>query len=597
MLYEPLEPNIPYRTHKAEYGYTPTFVERQNVTGNYGDNEQDFYLTVIQKNWSGGAGKKFFRTNDPEASNMYYSAGTMDPSTPGQLTVGHDANTFSSGTSLTLTAGCPTGSGSSSGVFAACTSTTLYEITDTSVDTSKGAHGLGAAPSKYGMCTDGTSVYLTTETAGTVGVRRWSGSAFSTFSATAATSIEFLNNQLYGIRASDMKLNSYDSAGTATLVFQWKDAIAGRSHGVEMKRLVIIACALLFVPSLALAEPKTADEWYKQGETEYNLGNFEKAADAFKQGFSLETVDTKKPAYLFNVAQAYRQANRCKDAVFFYNRFISLKDQDTVKPLAAKTELEECAKNQDAIRAKPPDDTMHPDSTGSGSAAGSGSAVTKGSGAGSATRVATTAKDPDAERTPHDDGEDGGDVTTRVIADHPKVLTARFVVGGAKLSAGGLAVPIQPSFTLTAGYPIPVKSPRTNLDGGLVLAITPIAFTNSITNQKKTASMVEALANIGLARDVAPKFSVRGDVGVGVLFFGGIQEMGNPFTAAGAGTTGTLAMFAMRVAVSADYKLTPNLFATATPFAFSYSPAKSGMREDIKAFTRIDFMLGIGYRM
>jgi outer membrane protein assembly factor BamD (BamD/ComL family) len=59
---------------------------------------------------------------------------------------------------------------------------------------------------------------------------------------------------------------------------------------------------------LALAQPKTPDDWYKEGETQYNLGNFEKAADAFKQGYSLETIENKKPAYLFNVAQAYRRA-------------------------------------------------------------------------------------------------------------------------------------------------------------------------------------------------------------------------------------------------------------------------------------------------
>ena len=62
-----------------------------------------------------------------------------------------------------------------------------------------------------------------------------------------------------------------------------------------MKSLV---CALLLAPTLALAQPKSADDWYKEGETQYNLGNFDKAAEAFKQGFSLETIDSKKPVPL-----------------------------------------------------------------------------------------------------------------------------------------------------------------------------------------------------------------------------------------------------------------------------------------------------------
>ena len=35
--------------------------------------------------------------------------------------------------------------------------------------------------------------------------------------------------------------------------------------------------------------------------------------------------ESKKPAYLYNVAQAYRQGGKCKDAAFFYKRYLSLK--------------------------------------------------------------------------------------------------------------------------------------------------------------------------------------------------------------------------------------------------------------------------------
>src|SRR3954470_12657719 len=65
-----------------------------------------------------------------------------------------------------------------------------------------------------------------------------------------------------------------------------------------------ISIAILLVPVLAWAQPRIADEWYKEGENQYNLGNFDKAVDAFKQGFSLEPNESKKAAYLFNVAQS-----------------------------------------------------------------------------------------------------------------------------------------------------------------------------------------------------------------------------------------------------------------------------------------------------
>ena len=82
---------------------------------------------------------------------------------------------------------------------------------------------------------------------------------------------------------------------------------------MRMRTLVL---GSLLVPMLALAQPKTPDDWYTEGETQYNLGNFDKAADAFKQGFAAETVESKKAAYLYNVAQAYRQGGKCKDAAF-----------------------------------------------------------------------------------------------------------------------------------------------------------------------------------------------------------------------------------------------------------------------------------------
>src|SRR5690606_35750364 len=155
--------------------------------------------------------------------------------------------------------------------------------------------------------------------------------------------------------------------------------------GVRMKKSVVFAA--LLVPALALAQPKTADDWYKEGETEYNLGNFDKAAEAFKEGFAAETDESKKPAYLYNVAQAYRQGNKCRDAAFFYKRYLALKDRDIVKPLKPEkraeieqriAELEECARTQDTIAMKPPDDTLPPgDGTPKTTTTGTTSTTTK----------------------------------------------------------------------------------------------------------------------------------------------------------------------------------------------------------------------------
>ena len=83
----------------------------------------------------------------------------------------------------------------------------------------------------------------------------------------------------------------------------------------------------LFVPTVVFAQPqKTPDQYFQDGETQYNLGNFSAAIEAFKQGFAAEPDPSKKAAYLHNIAQSYRQAKDCSQAQFFYKRYLALKD-------------------------------------------------------------------------------------------------------------------------------------------------------------------------------------------------------------------------------------------------------------------------------
>ena len=363
-------------------------------------------------------------------------------------------------------------------------------------------------------------------------------------------------------------------------------------------RMRTLVCASLLVPMLALAQPKSADDWYKEGETQYNLGNFDKAADAFKQGFTIETVESKKAAYLYNVAQAYRQGGKCKDAAFFYKRYLSLKDQDPSKPLSAakRTEtehfiadMEECAKNLEANAKKPPDSTMPPEGSGAGSATRPDTTAGTGSGSGK-----VVAENGDGDGSDDEGGSDTG--VTQTVFPPPKVLSARFVGGAAKISAGSLDVPIQASFGLIGGYPVLVQD-KLEIDAGAAVTFTPLPYENTMTSEKKNASFTTLLADVGATYLVAPRIGLRGDLGVGVLLFGGISDAGNPFTDMGAPTSGALTMLAVRAAVSADYAITPNIYATVAPFAFTYSPPKSGLKSDIKSITRMDFMVGVGYRM
>ena len=377
-----------------------------------------------------------------------------------------------------------------------------------------------------------------------------------------------------------------------------------------MKKSLLFAAML--VPALALAQPKSADDWYKEGETQYNLGNFDAAAEAFKQGFALEPNESKKAAYLYNVAQAYRQGNKCKDASFFYKRYLALKDRDTEKPLkpdkraeieARIAELDQCAATQESIANKPPGDTIRPDGgRPDGGKSGTGTGTGAGTGSGTGTTVGTGGDegsgDEGDEGEEVDEGDEGdgdaGGVTEQVFVK-PRVINARVVGGAGKIAMGDLPTGIKPSFQLTGGYPI-VTQGALSVDVGASLNFTPMPYENGMTHTSETATLTTALVNAAATYTVAPKIALRGDLGVGGLFFAGLK-MGNPFTESGASTSGALGMLAVRVAASADYAITPNVVATVTPISFAFSPAKEGLREDVSSILQIDFMLGVGYRM
>jgi len=366
-----------------------------------------------------------------------------------------------------------------------------------------------------------------------------------------------------------------------------------------------ICLAVLLMPALAWAEPKTADEWYKEGSNQYNLGNFDKAVEAFKQGFALEPDDSKKPTYLYNVAQSYRLANDCKNALFFYKRYLSLKATDPSKPVPPKIrkeiedripELEACVQQQNSISKKPPNNNLPPNGSGN-----------PGDGDGDKTPPDGGGDHKDPHKSPnktvgkgnHGDGEeddDSGSVTKPGRFAAPHVISARLTGGGTKVNAGSLIpVPVQATFALVAGYPIAVSNKLT-IDAGAAFTFTPVPYTIGPASMARsdTAQLIGLMANAGVAYEVIPKLGLRGDVGVGALFFANVGE--SPFTG-GAPTSGALTMFHFRGAVSADYAVTPNVVITATPFAFSFSPPKAGLDMSISAITSIDFMVGIGFRM
>jgi hypothetical protein len=219
---------------RALFGYTPIFVQRQNVEGDYGDNKQDFWLTFTQRDWSFGEQLRYARPNDQagELNRRFWQGSNIDIRVSGQVSMRRAVSSLTFAAAVRAMATISTDS--STDIWAAGT-TNLYRVASDGTITSESAHGLGAAPSRYGLAGDGAYIYLSTTSAGTVGVRRRSAaSTYSTFSASGADSLAFLNNTLFGYRSSSADLVRWNTSGTLSSLFTWKRA-QGTAHDVTTK--------------------------------------------------------------------------------------------------------------------------------------------------------------------------------------------------------------------------------------------------------------------------------------------------------------------------------------------------------------------------
>ena len=267
VLLDSLEPSIPFRTHRAIYGQTQPFVERQNVSNSYGDNTQDFFPSIRQRDRSLGEQQKYFRANQ---DGRYWAGSNIDVTIPGQVTLSTQAPALTMAAAVNEGAREPSGTDVTN-MIVVSSATNLYRIDSVGTVTDLGAHGLGAAPRRFGVASDGESTYLTTSAAGTVGVRRWSGAAFTTFSATPADSIAFLNNTLYGLNGTTNSLVRWDTAGVQTTLFTWKSSI-GNANGVLVSKIEPYGGKLLIL--LQYGQDVGSELWIYDGTSPQRLEVF-----------------------------------------------------------------------------------------------------------------------------------------------------------------------------------------------------------------------------------------------------------------------------------------------------------------------------------
>jgi Tetratricopeptide repeat len=366
---------------------------------------------------------------------------------------------------------------------------------------------------------------------------------------------------------------------------------------------------LLLVAALgrgAAAQPKTASEWFNVGDNHYNLGEFDKAIEAFRKAFEIEKDDALKPIYLYNIAQAYRQSGDCDNAVFFYKRFLSLKASDTKKPLGQSTkadilkridEQEKICADKNNNRDKPPEGTMRPEGDQSASSSGGPAASDGAPGATSSDATRVTVSDPEIDRPTESDGESesGRDLALEAwLGNQPKLISIRVGAGLGVPKMSPVEVANQFSASIIGGYPVRLAR-NLGIDVGAALGLSPLQWTDSFDDVEQTSLFITAVANVSLRVEVIPRLTLRADLGAGALFFTNVAD-GNPFTTDGqAASGGALTMFHARIAAAAEFAVAEHFTLWASPITLGYSPAKSGLMAE--TITQLTFLAGAGYRM
>jgi tetratricopeptide (TPR) repeat protein len=112
--------------------------------------------------------------------------------------------------------------------------------------------------------------------------------------------------------------------------------------------------ALLLALALQAAPASTTDEakaLFKDGETAYNLGQFDVALQKYTDAYKLKPL----PGFLFNMAQCHKQLGNYERAAFFFGRFVDTSPPKAPNVDVAKGLLDEMKAKQKEVETKAAD--------------------------------------------------------------------------------------------------------------------------------------------------------------------------------------------------------------------------------------------------
>jgi len=331
-------------------------------------------------------------------------------------------------------------------------------------------------------------------------------------------------------------------------------------------------------------DAQKARELFTQGNTYFDLGQFDKAIGAWQDGYQLKN----DPGFLYNIAQAYRTMGDAQKAIFFYKRYLSNSPKARNRSeVEQKIEaLQKQLSAQEQARGMPPPGPFGPDNPGAAGTAPTEPApasnpevvVTQGAGAGArASGPGATSPSDIVETRPVD-----------AATSPPRRVDLRAAIGFDTWSSG-LQENAQPSFafTLAGGYTFGNPAARFRFRLGALLGYTFLKETDS------RDTFTSFLVDPTIVMRVTTRLQLMGDLGFGVLSIGGLTPNSALLASSAVNINGSAQTFSLvRLGVAADYDLTKSVSLFFWP-AYANSAKKENFYANIGRF---EILAGVAYR-
>jgi len=357
---------------------------------------------------------------------------------------------------------------------------------------------------------------------------------------------------------------------------------------------LVVAALIAFAAAPAQAQDaEKARQLFQQGSKYYDLGQFDKAIEAWQQGYDQKS----DPGFLYNIAQAYRQKQDAAKAIFFYKGYLRNSPKahnraDVEQKIAA------LQKQLDAgTPANPPNNTTPPpNNTGTPP----NNTTTPPNNGSTVTQMSPTEPPPGPEVVVQQPPPNFADAATPTIlrpAPPPTaVASGRLEITGAigpAFWSSGVNGEAKPSFVLKPGIAYYFGQPMSRLRfrAGALFGLTFMGANEDGSN----VYFLSVLLDPGLEIRLTSSGRWYGllDLGLGIQMLTGLEPRSRLLAANETLTVnGVQGLFETRVAATVGYRWLPDL-AVFTSLASSDSKQKQHFYAPI---TRAEWLFGAAYR-